>query len=162
MTNPQAIATLRDIHLPPLTSWWPPAPGWWLLAALILLVVAKLASVIIQRRRAAAAKKEGLILLSACRKVYETTGDKAQAASEISEILRRVALVYFPRDQVAGLQGDDWVNFLTRTGRKSDFLTIKDCLLQLPYQKNDTNTLVEPLFYCAQEWIKQRGKPCLN
>ena len=34
-----ALAQLRDIHLPADPSWWPPAPGWWLLALLVLAAI---------------------------------------------------------------------------------------------------------------------------
>jgi len=33
-----ALAALRDIHLPDASLWWPPAPGWWIGLALILLL----------------------------------------------------------------------------------------------------------------------------
>ena len=34
--NAQALAGLRDIHLPEAGSIWPLAPGWWLLAAAVV------------------------------------------------------------------------------------------------------------------------------
>ncbi|MDI4664651.1 DUF4381 domain-containing protein [Xanthobacter autotrophicus] len=34
----EALAGLRDIHLPPDVPFWPPAPGWYALAGLVLLV----------------------------------------------------------------------------------------------------------------------------
>lgn len=42
-TGADALAGLRDIHLPPDVPFWPPAPGWFALAGLVLLALLVLA-----------------------------------------------------------------------------------------------------------------------
>ena len=161
MTDPQ-LANLRDIHLPASIGWWPPAPGWWVLTVLILLLSAALWRWNARRRQAAEAKIQALTLIENCQINYQVTGDRPCAASEISVLLRRVALAYFPRKQVAGLQGDAWIDFLNSTGKNIDFNTVRDSLLLSPYQSNEATSGLDPLFSCACAWIKQRGTPCLN
>ena len=80
---------------------------------------------------------------------------------KISELLRRVALVYFPREEVASLKGEAWLTFLSRTSKRIDFNQLRDYLLEFPYQAAREIDL-QPLFYGAKEWIKQRRVPCSN
>ena len=49
--QPDALAQLRDIHLPVEPAWWPPAPGWWLLALLVLAAVGFIAQRAIRTHR---------------------------------------------------------------------------------------------------------------
>lgn len=162
MTDPQALAHLRDIHLPQAIGWWPPAPGWWILFVLSVITLVIAIGAIRTQYRAARAKKQALLLLDKYQKNYNASGNKQQAASEVSELLRRVALVYFPRNQVAGLQGEEWIDFLNHSAKKLDITALREGLLHLPYQPNNDNINLEPLFISAKNWIQQRGKPCLN
>ena len=76
-------------------------------------------------------------------------------SAKISELLRRVALSYFPREDIAGLQGEMWIDFLNKTGKGVNFDEVKACLLTLPYQSQNSMPL-DQLFVCAKTWIKQR------
>lgn len=115
------LAGLRDWHLPGPVSWWPPAPGWWVVAVLgLTLVIAVLAWWWPRRRRTAPARA-ALAELKALRASLAREGDSRRFAAAISILLRRLALVRYPRDQVAGLAGPQWLAFLERTGGGSGF-----------------------------------------
>jgi hypothetical protein len=158
----QAILTkLHDIKLPSPIGWWPLAPGWYLLLALILILITVL---IYLARRAylnARPKRQALQLLEAYKQEYQREHNSQACSMKISELLRRVALVYFPREEVASLQGEAWLNFLTKTSKKIDFKKLQAYLLETPYQPASTVDL-QPLFHSAKAWIKQRGAPCLS
>ena len=110
------LAGLRDWHLPGPVSWWPPAPGWWLLAALVLILVVAVLVWWRRRRRRTAPARAALAELAALRARLATAEDGPRLAGAISVLLRRLALVRYPRDQVAGLAGAQWPAFLERTG----------------------------------------------
>ena len=102
---------LRDIHLPDGVSWWLPAPGWWLLLIVMLLVI--VLGVFLyryrqQRRLHRAARQE----LERISMAYAQNADTQQLVREVSIWLRRVCLSFYPRSEVAGLTGADWLAFL--------------------------------------------------
>ncbi|KTD42691.1 DUF4381 domain-containing protein [Legionella parisiensis] len=161
MANTDALAQLKDIHLPTPIGWWPLAPGWYVLLGLVLFLVIILAYWIYKKYRNALAKKHALLLLDTYQKEYEEKHNGTQSSARISELLRRVALVYYPREQVASLHGEKWLNFLNETSKGIDFNLVKDLLLDAPFKTGETMDL-KPLFSTAQLWIKQRGVPCSN
>lgn len=157
MANP--LAQLKDIHLPAPVSWWPLAPGWYLLMLLVLLLLVYLTYAAHQRYRAALAKKQALVLLASYQEQYAQDANVARTSAQISELLRRVALVYFPRAQVASLYGEAWLHFLNQTGKGINFNGVRHMLLDAPFKAQNQLNL-EPLFNQARQWIKQRRRPC--
>ncbi|WP_454781426.1 DUF4381 domain-containing protein [Legionella sp. WA2022007384] len=161
MVNTAPLAQLKDIHLPPPIGWWPMAPGWYILTGVILFLATVLAYVFYKKHRNTLAKKQALLLLNHYQHQYEQEQNGAQASAHISELLRRVALVYYPREQVASLHGEEWLKFLNETSKNIDFNLVKELLLDAPFKTQEKMDL-NPLFNAAQLWIKQRGVPCSN
>ncbi|RUR09548.1 DUF4381 domain-containing protein [Legionella septentrionalis] len=171
----QELAHLRDIHIPPAIGWWPLAPGWYVILCLLAVALFALAFFLYRHYKRGRAKRHALRILKTYRLEYAQQGNAQITCARISELLKRVALVYFPREQVASLQGEDWINFLDKTGRGIDFQPLKMELLELPFQP-DNRTQAPPqnklpkqqsgklplLFMQTEKWIKQRSKPCLN
>lgn len=104
MSDPSDLSNLRDIVVPLAVSWWPPAPGWWAVGATVAIAAGLAVAAAVRRRQRDAYRREALQAL-----------DTAQPA-DISAILKRAALVAFPREQVASLSGPAWLAFLDRTG----------------------------------------------
>lgn len=160
MPTPDQLSQLRDLHLPPPVSWWPMAPGWWCLIALLLGGSAYLAFIITRRYVQGRARRFALQLLTR----YEQQARSKQqgfSAAELSALLKRVALAYFPRAQVAPLQGDAWLLFLNQTAKGLDFNTVRDLLIHAPYQPY-TNLDLSPLLVLTRAWITQRRARCSN
>jgi hypothetical protein len=155
------LAQLKDIHLPPPIYWWPLAPGWYVLFTLSVFLIIALAYFAFQKIRNGQAKKQALRLLSRYQSAYEKNHNTQETSAQISELLKRVALVYFPRIQVASLHGQDWLNFLNQTSRGMDFNSVQDMLLDLPFKPSQPLDLT-PLFQKTERWIKQRRRPCSN
>jgi hypothetical protein len=112
---PDALAALRDIHLPPPVSFWPPAPGWWVLAVALLLAAIGIAWWLRARRRSS--RRAARLELDALARAYAEGRDVASLAQDLSALLRRFALARFPREEVAALHGARWLEFLERSAR---------------------------------------------
>lgn len=161
MSTQHALAALHDIHLPTPIGWWPPAPGWYVLACLVLLASGFFLFFLTRRYRQGRMRRQALRWLATYRAAYDQTGDARQGAADVSELLKRIALVYFPRQTVAGLQGAAWVRFLNETATGLDSSGVSEALLEAPYQPLPMHDL-GPLFDFAQGWIRQRRGSCSN
>ncbi|MGL5742299.1 MAG: DUF4381 domain-containing protein [Legionella sp.] len=161
MANADPLVQLKDIHIPAPIGWWPLAPGWYAVIALVLLLAIICAYHLYNKYRHALAKKQALVLLTHYQKDHEKELNVALTSARISELLRRVALAYYPREQVASLHGEEWLKFLNDTGKEVDFNAVNGMLLDAPFKTGETMDL-NPLFHTAHLWIKQRSVPCSN
>ena len=161
--NP-ALSQLHDIHLPARISWWPPAPGWWLLAATVLLAAVVLYAVHRLRNRNHWRRFALMELMRLRERNVPQHAAPRAVVSELSILLRRVAISRFPRAEVAALNGDAWLAFLDRSlGESAAFQSDVGRLLStVPYRPEmtiDSSTL-SALFALAERWLKKlpRGK----
>lgn len=162
MDKTQDLTQLRDIHLPDPIAGWPLAPGWYLLALLIILTALLLGFFLRWIYLNGRAKRHALRLLTSYQQQYQRDGNSQLACARISELLKRVALTYFPRQRVASLQGEPWIIFLNDTAKNIDFLSVKRELLEFPYDPQPRDNNLSLLFDAAKNWIKQRRGKCLN
>ena len=160
-TAPSELAQLRDIHLPEVIGWWPIAAGWYLLTALAILLVFGLIVLLRRYHMQRRATQQALHLWATYHQDYVKNRQAHIAAAHLSELLKRVALMYFPRAEVASLQGDAWIAFLNQSSKQLDFRTVRQALLEVPYQPR-VDYDVEPLFTLVRQWIHQRRGACLN
>lgn len=109
--NPEELP-LRDLHLPDITGWWPPAPGWWLVALLLAFALTVLLRHWYRQWRHNAARRLALRRLAAISAEFQHGDSAGELGKELSELTRRVMLAYCPREAVAGLTGDDWLQWL--------------------------------------------------
>lgn len=105
-----ALAGLRDIHMPDPIAFWPLAPGWWWLG--LALVAAALTFQFIRYRLRLSARRAALQELRRLEQDYSETRDTSALACGLSALLRRVALVRGERNQVATLHGKERAQFL--------------------------------------------------
>lgn len=160
--NAQELAQLRDIHLPSPIGWWPLAPGWYFILGLCIAILIWGSYLAWRYHENARAKKQALKILIHYEQEYQRERNSQKSAACVGELLKRVALVYYPRQQVAGLQGEEWLVFLNETGKAVDFFSVKKEITELPYKPSHNQDL-SLLFAQAKLWIKQRrGRPCLN
>lgn len=150
--SPLAGVDLHDILAAPPPTFWPPAPGWWLLAAVLLGALSfigwRLTTAWYRRRRQARILSELDSL---------TTQHPDQVASQISILLRRVALMSFPHREVASLTGNAWLTFLDRTGGRGAFSYGAGTVLATAPYAAAHNTIVfdhDALISLARQWIK--------
>jgi len=113
--DPMLQATLRqmaDIALPPPVSMMPATWGWAVLAALLLLVLAFAFWRWLRRRAQNRYRREALTEIAELEAGIANHDDRARALAALPAIVKRTALAVWPREQVAGLSGPAWVEFL--------------------------------------------------
>jgi hypothetical protein len=164
MTNTLSIADLRDYALPAPVGLFPLSTGAWLFVAALLVALLGWAAWGILRWRSRAYRRAGLGLLSQLRKDVESlsggggahhAGSVPEAAHGISVILKRVALVTYPREDVAALFGDAWVAFLRKTCHGAPLPAAAATLLSSGAPITCLNDEREQLFTFAALWIEK-------
>jgi len=146
---------LRDIHLPAPVGWWPPAPGWWLLLAGVPLLLILLAWLWRWLRRQTV-KKLALRELEA---IVQSDVGFSEKTRQLAVLLRRTCLSVYPREEVAGLVGEQWLAFLDGPLGGQDFSAgAGRLLLEAPYRREPQGDL-DALFKLCRAWIKRLPKP---
>lgn len=116
----QETLQLRDIHLPAPPDFWPPAPGWWILGALALGIAGWGALLAWRQFRIHRQRRHILALLEQMERSSGTSAT-AEYLAQLSNLTRRLALMRFPRQEVASLTGPEWLQFLDRSGGDGQF-----------------------------------------
>ena len=131
---------LRDLHLPEPISWWPLAPGWWVVIALVLIGLGYLLRQWLRARARGAARRYALRRLADIEQAYAEHNNPVTFGASLSELLRRTMLAYAPRSNVAGLTGDEWLQWLDRDLAQPVFSNGPGRqLLDLPYRNPESD-----------------------
>lgn len=133
---------LKPAPEPTPISMTPQTFGWVVLGGLLAAVIMALVFLIHRHRKANAYRKLALSELDGC----------GNDAAQVSEILRRTALMAYPRSEVAGIFGTQWITFLKQTADISEFSesTLAN-LISAPYQKEIKDPAAADL---ARHWIR--------
>ncbi len=150
---------LRDIQLPEDGLWWPPAPGWWLLLLtgvfMLLLGVQKY-----RRRRQREQRIQRRQVVAEAQQVLQEIAqesDSQAAIQALSVLLRRTAMSLYGRQQVAGLSGLAWLQFLDASGQTRDFTAGSgQLLLDQPFRRRSIRQQEahKPLITLVQRWLE--------
>ena len=150
-----SLAELRDIHQPEMISAWPPAPGWWLLALLLGLALMASCVWLFRRWRANSYRREALRELTILEDAWQEDQDDHAYLEALQRLLKRVALTGFPREDVASLTGEAWLQFLDLSTGSHDYSMGKpEALIEGNYRK-DTVVDVAALQKAARQWINR-------
>jgi hypothetical protein len=159
---------LRDIHIAMGNPWWPPAPGWWLLLAGIIVF-----GLVAWRFRASWRVRIPIPFVTlgdwrweagrGLRQLRRSAGEtplKARA-SELSELLRRIAMARYGRAACAGLHGEAWLGWLADHDPAGfDWRREGRLLLDIPYAPERSGASREAglarLIDAAEPWITAR------
>ena len=156
--NPEELP-LRDLHLPDITGWWPLAPGWWFLIALVVFGLGLLVRRAYRNWRHNGPRRLALRRLAAINGEFEGGMSAAALGKELSELTRRAMLAYSPRQEVAGLTGDEWLEWLDQGLEDSPFSKGAGKILEsLPYvnsQAVDDETDVRGLIDAVRRRLQQ-------
>jgi hypothetical protein len=145
----ELLDQLQDIVEPPPVSMAPSTWGWTALAGLLLALVALAAWAWLRHRRRTAYRRAALAELSALAPAL--SGGEAPALAALAELIRRTALVAFPRERIATLTGNGWIAFLDRTG--GSFAPFGAALAAGPYAADPPAFDGPGLLRAARHWI---------
>ncbi|MGI9518560.1 MAG: DUF4381 domain-containing protein [Pirellulaceae bacterium] len=164
--DPASLERLNDIVVPAATAWWPPAPGWYVLGALLLLAGVVLLVVAMRRWWKNRYRTAALHELKALRESLgqSTSAKPGQVVAEINRILKRTALAGWPRDSVASLSGESWIQFLNQAGPAQVFSAEQArVMLNVAWSstisQQMTPSQLDSLFDLAAAWIRQHQTP---
>ncbi len=148
---------LHDIHLPAEPGWFPLAPGWWMLFAVLLVLLILGFFLLKKRNKNKRFHSEAFNLVDAVLRKNESNEiTNPEAISEISSILRRVALTIHGREKVAKLSGEAWLDFLDSTCKKVRFNNEEGkAFITAAYQPDSTVSLTA-VALLAKAWIKEQ------
>lgn len=146
---------LKDVHLPDPVSWWPLALGWWIVIVISLVAIIGLISWYVMQHKRSAAKRAAL------RELSSISPHDTHWQAQVNELVKRVALCYFPQNQIAGLHSEQWTDFLAchlpndkQAQFRRAFGQMQHALYQV--QNNDDNVVViEQVRY----WMKTALPP---
>jgi hypothetical protein len=147
---PQLLDLMHGLAMPDPVSWMPQTPGWWVLLAWLLGVAVIGGWRIGSYRRRNRYRRVALRVLAAIES--QTDHRHPGTAGQIAALLKRTALVAYPRGQVASLYGADWAEFL-RQSANDDALVVAaaDTLAMAAYRTDvDGTALCGP----ARRWIQ--------
>ena len=89
---------------------------------------------------------------NAYRRAGLTLLESAHTADEINVVLKRVALAVFPREQVASLHGEDWIQFMQSTCPGEPFASLSPA--------EEATPATESFRASARTWIrKHQARP---
>jgi LPXTG-motif cell wall-anchored protein len=151
---------LRDIRGIDSISWWPLAPGWWLLLMGITILMLLIWWFIRRRKlyplgRWQQDARHHLITL---RRRIKREPVKL-VASELSELLRRIAIARCGRSMTASLTDEAWLDWLQRNDSSGFPWREKGrLLLELPYAPPDRSAdkaELGQLIDAAIHWVSE-------
>lgn len=147
------LQQLKDIHLPPEIHSWPTAPGWIILVLLSSCLLIYLIYIGFNHHKRKKTVKFAIEKLKQLKNIANDNTENMNIAIEISTLIRRTALYYFNRNDIAGLTGNAWLEFLNQSGNTRQFTDgIGRLLIDAPYSKH-VNTDLASLFDLTQAWL---------
>ena len=146
--NSLSFDDMHDIVVSDPVSWWPLAPGWFVLLLALTLALAWAAAKTFRHWRKNAYRREALRSLELIE------------PPELPELVKRVCLSAWPREQVATLSGDEWLKFLDQSANTNDFSQgAGRLLLELSYNPNlsiqNDDAEYQRLSKAVSRWIKE-------
>lgn len=148
------LQNLKDIALPSPISQWP-AYGWWLLLALVILGLIAVGIYFWLRHRRLAYQREALTHLQTLEN-KRLDYSESELTTQVSELLKRVAMTREGRDQCASLSGDAWLTYLDQTGKTTDFTQGAGRALGSDQFNPATTVDLEGLFRVSHKWIQSQ------
>ncbi len=112
MQQADALQSLHDLATPPPPPWVPQTPGWYVLFALVAVGLVWFAIRSFRRWKANRYRGEALAALEGIESRLHDSKSRGGALAELPVLVKRTALSFEPRTDVAALYGEDWLRRL--------------------------------------------------
>ena len=151
----QELSKLKEIALPEQISYFPQTPAWYILLVVVVIFILFLLWKQYQHYKNNLYRKEALAGL---KKLSEE-----KSYGKIPELVKRVALVFANRNEVAFLSDKHWLEFLDKSYNGNGFTTDAGKLLvTLSYSSPNKisqyqHSEMEILLNLISEWIKKHN-----
>lgn len=139
-----SLDRLHDVSVPPEISWWPPAPGWYVVLAILGMGLCLLTWRSFLKYRSNAYRRIALRELQLM-----------QDHASVAELLRRTALAVAPRQLIANLTGEQWLDWLSSQCSDPIPDSVKSMLIDGPYRITAVPAETDSLKRYAARWIAQ-------
>jgi len=155
------LKQLHDIEIIFSASNWPLALGWWCIIALVTIIKTYL--VIILYRKYKFRRTWNYDTLQQLANIEAgfagaNADVTAETVAKLSELIRRIAIHKYSRQQCAGLEGAAWLKWLTEHDPKLfDWQTKAYWLINSPYAPSATAVSLEQFraaIKALKTWIK--------
>lgn len=152
--QPHDFDALKDIHIPNTFDYWfPPAIGWW-----IVIILTSVSSYFLIALYQNVTRKTVIKMAKQHFLTIKNHSEKTplEKISDISALMRYVAISYYPRADVAGLTGFQWLHFLDESFEDAPFCEgIGRILIELPYYKEfPQNIDFDTLLSLCERWFQ--------
>ncbi len=160
MADPASLQNLHDIVMPPSVPWWPPAPGWYAVFAGIGLGIVWFSWRTFRQWQADAYRRAALAELSSLKALIDS-GEREPAMRKLPELIKRTAMSVWPRENVAAITGEGWLQFLDRFGNTDAFTGGDGRLLtELSYAGHRklngiSDDQIRSLMRIVEKWIQE-------
>lgn len=114
MSTSNALKGLKDIIVPSTLETGSLAPGWWIVISAIVIILAIIGYVLWRYWYAGRHKRMALAQINKLK-------SQPIQLDQLNQLLKRTALVYYPRETVASLSGKTWFEFLNAQTGKNYF-----------------------------------------
>ena len=135
-----SITQLADVVLPAPVSWMPQTIGWQVLGVLLVIAALVAAWRMVRRYLRNRYRREALAEMRELEQRWQGgSASAAQLLVALPPLLKRCALAAWPREQVAGLSGQRWVDFMqARAGSaQAGIRGLAPLLCELEYRDAD-------------------------
>lgn len=121
--NP-ALASLKDIQLPTAIGYWPLPIGYWIVIIISIILLCIIGVFTLKHFKRTAAKREAL------RQLADLQPEEDYFAIQVNSILKRAAMSYVPRHQIASLEGTAWYHWLAQQNNIPELSQLLDSRYQ--------------------------------
>jgi len=125
-------------------------PGWHVVGGLILLLLL-IVMYLLWRRHVR--NRYRRTALQHIQQLQLKITDQRLLVYEVNIILKRIALRFRNREQVAHLRGNDWLKFLNESGKRELFTSDSLKVLESVYQETADKSASEIFIESARKWI---------
>lgn len=147
-----ALNGLKTVHLPTAVSVFPLAPGWYIVLAIILFAIIFAILWLRHKQMRQQARGEVYILFDELEANHQLNANP-ELLSELTILMKRVAMMRYPEASAHTLYGKDWLHFLDKTGKTNTFSQGAGRVLLNVYQPQQVDDTHE-LFMVIRQWLR--------